>query len=128
MSNINTPSALANAITATYLIDIAIAVAFFLVMLLVSSLINYDYGKTDNSGRKRRLFFFIFGAMTLFVSLGLNWALFFRNIGAAVFANKYMMHLASAAFLATIAYFIVSFITVKLAKRGKLATIFPKKD
>lgn len=128
MSIIKTAPELANAITATYLIDIAVAVAFFLVMLVVSSLINYDYGKTDNSGRKRRLFFFVLGAMTLFVSLGLNWALFFRNIGIAAFANKYMSHLASAAFLATIAYFIVSFITVKLAKRGKLATIFPKKD
>ena len=116
MSIIKTAPELANAITATYLIDIAVAVAFFLVMLVVSSLINYDYGKTDNSGRKRRLFFFVLGAMTLFVSLGLNWALFFRNIGIAAFANK------------SIAYFIVSFITVKLAKRGKLATIFPKKD
>ena len=128
MSLIKTAPELANAISATYLIDLAVAVVFFLAMIVTAFIINYDYGKVDNSCKTSRAYFFVYGALTLLVSLALNWALFFRNIRIAAFSNKYLMHLALAAFAATAVYYLISFITVKLSKNRKLSSIFPKKD
>lgn len=47
MSLIKTAPELANAISATYLIDLAVAVVFFLAMIVTAFIINYDYGKVD---------------------------------------------------------------------------------
>ncbi|MBO5075388.1 MAG: hypothetical protein J6C35_08785 [Bacteroidales bacterium] len=129
MNQIKTAPALEQAIMNTYLYDVIFAIVLVLVMLLVVNLIQWQGGKTDNSGKTRRLWFFIFCALALVGSLVFDYLAFFRNIAVPAFTGKYMTAMAVASVLSSVVYFLVGFAIVKISRIGtKVQSIFPKKD
>lgn len=126
---IKTMADLKNAITATYLFDLMIAVAMVLVMVLVANLIAYEPGRVDNSGKKRRVAFFLIAVLTLVACLGLDYWLYLSKIAVAAYVTKYLTTMAIASVVAVLAYFLIGFVLVKISRKGsKLESIFPKKD
>lgn len=129
MKVIKTAPALEQAIMNTYLYDLILAVALVLVMLLVANLIKWQGGKKDNSGLVRRLWFFIFCAMTLLGSLVFDFFVFYNKIAVPAFAGKYLTAMAIASILSSVVYFLLGFAIVKMSRIGtKIQSIFPKKD
>lgn len=125
---IKTAPALSSAITTTYLADIALAIVCVAIMLLIINLINWQPGKNDKSGQKRRVWFFIMCFVSFVGAIFLNWFMFKINIAVPAFVTKYMTHLFLGAFVSAAVYFIVGFLLVKLSRVGtKLESIFPKK-
>lgn len=126
---IKTAPELSGAIASTYLYDIIIAVFFVIVMIIVANLIPWQRGKADNSGKTRRMWFFIIMVLVLAGSLAFDYFAFFRQIKVPTFAAKYTLNMAVASIVATVVYFGVGFLIVKMARIGtKLQSIFPKKD
>lgn len=125
---IKTAPDLANAILSTYLFDVALAVVFLALMILVANMIKWQSGKNDKSGTVRRVWFFVFCFMSFIVAFVLNWLMFSQRITVDAFANKYMTHMILGAFVAAVVYFLAGFAIVKMARVGtKLESIFPKK-
>lgn len=125
---IKTAPDLANAILSTYLFDVALAVVFLALMILVANMIKWQSGKNDKSGTVRRVWFFVFCFLSFIVAFVLNWLMFSQRITVDAFANKYMTHMILGAFVAAVVYFLTGFAIVKMARVGtKLESIFPKK-
>lgn len=128
-SPIKTAPALQQAITSTYILDAVFAVAIVFVMILAANLVQWQGGKNDHSGSKRRTWFFILLAFTLIGSILFDFFAFFRQIGVPAFAGKYLAQMCVASVVATVVYFGIGFAVIKIAPRGsKLNSIFPKKD
>ncbi len=120
---------LSRAITSTYLYDIVIAVFFVLVMVVVANLIKWQPGKNERSGATRRVWFFVIMALVLAACLVFDYFAWFKQIAVPAFAAKYTLAMVIASLVATIVYFGLGFLLVKLARIGtKLQSIFPKKD
>lgn len=126
---IKTAPELSQAITSTYLYDIVIAIIFVLIMVVVANIIKWQPGKNEKSGITRRICFFILMATTLIACLIFDYFAWFRHISVPVFASKYTLSMVIASFVATIIYFGIGFLLIKIARIGtKLQSIFPKKD
>lgn len=127
-SVIKTAPALSSAITTTYLVDIAFAIVCVAIMLLIANLINWQPGKNDKSGQKRRVWFFVMCFVSFVGALVLNWFMFKVRITVPAFVTTYMTHLILGAFVSAVVYFIAGFLIIKLSRVGtKLESIFPKK-
>ena len=119
---------LRSAMTASYLADAILALIFVLLLIIVANAIMYDRGRVDNSWKRRRIAFFAIGFATLLCSVALNYFLYFSKIIVPAFRTKYLTTLLLAAFVATLIYFVVSFVIIKISpKDSKLASIFPPK-
>ena len=122
---IKTAAELSQAITSTYLTDIIIGVVFFIIIIIVANAISWQPGRYDPSPRKRRLWFWILGAVTLLVGLGVNYFMWMRHIEKARLASDYTMHMILGAVAAVAVYGIATFIVCKLQKKDtKLASMF----
>ena len=116
------------AMTATYMVDLIIAAFFIVVLLIVAGIIPYERGSVDRSGRKRRTAYFVLGGFVLFGSIATSYFLYLSKIIVPAYATKYVTTMAVAAFIATLLYFALSFLFIKIARKGsKLSTIFPPK-
>lgn len=117
------------ATTATYLFDLIIAVFMVLVLVLVANLIAYEPGRVDNSGKKRRVAFFLIAVLTLAACIGLDYVLYLSKISVAAYVTKYLTTMAIASVVGTLVYCLLGFVLVKISKKGsKLESIFPKKN
>ncbi len=120
---------LSRAIASTYLYDIVIAFFFVLIMVIVANIIKWKPGKNEKSGTIRRVWFFILMAITLLVCLAFDYFAWFNQIAVPAFAAKYTLAMIIASLVATVFYFGLGFLLVKMARIGtKLQSIFPKKD
>ncbi|MFI3296774.1 MAG: hypothetical protein R3Y59_03985 [bacterium] len=126
--SIKTQPQLQEAILSTYLYDAIIAVVFILLLVLIISLIPWQGGKVDNSGKKRRMWFYILLVATLFTTAIFNYFGFMSNIMVGAFKSDYMLTLILGSLMASAIYFIVLFAIIKTRKnKTKLSSIFPKK-
>lgn len=122
---ITTAAQLHQAETATYMADIAIGAAFIVIILIVANIIAWQPGAHDGSPAKRRLWFWILFAATLFVNLGVNYYTWMRHISKAQFVSEYTIHMIAAAVVGALIYFIVTFGICKMQKKDtKMASIF----
>lgn len=122
---ITTAAQLHQSVTATYLADAVISVAFIVIILIVANIIPWQPGGNDPSPAKRRLWFWILGIATLFTSLVVNYYAWMRHITKAQFVSEYTIHMIAAAVVAALIYFIVTFGICKMQKKDtKLASIF----
>lgn len=122
---ITTAAQLHQAETATYLTDAVIGVAFIVILLIVANIIAWQPGAYDGSPAKRRLWFWIFGVLTLFTSLSINYYAWMRHIAKAQFVSEYTIHMIAAAVVAALIYFVITFGICKMQKKDtKLASIF----
>lgn len=122
---ITTAAQLHQAETATYMADVAIGVAFIVVILIVANIIAWQPGAHDGSPAKRRLWFWILGAATLFANLALNYWTWMRHITKAQFVSEYTIHMIASAAIGALIYFVVTFGICKMQKKDtKLASIF----
>lgn len=125
---IKTPVDLKAATTATYLFDLILVVAMLVILILVANMIPHEPGSVDNSGKKRRLAFFVIAILTLAACLGLDYALYLSKIKVPAYVNRYMTTMAVASVAATVLYIIAGFAIIKLSpKDSKPASIFPRK-
>ena len=129
MNLIKTLPALKQAILNTYLYDAVFAIVMVLIMLLVASLIKFQSGRNDRSGSKRKTAFFVILSLNLVGTLLFNYFVFMKKVAVPAFMGKYMTNMVVAAIVATVLYFLVGFVIVKIAPIGsKLNSIFPKKE
>ncbi len=123
---IKTLPQLQEAILSTYLFDAILAVAFIILLVIVANLIPWSGGKQDTSGVKRRLWFWILAAGTLFACLAFNFLAFFQNIAVATFKMDYVLHLALGSAAALACYIVVLIVVIKLQnKKTKIGSIDP---
>lgn len=127
--SISTVQELKAATTATYLADIVVALVCFILLIIVANAILFERGRVDNSWKTRRIWFYIIGFLALVGNIVLNYFLYYEKITVAAFRTKYTSTMIIAAFVAAIAYFILSFIVIRFIspKDSKLASIFPRK-
>ena len=125
-SDANTTAAqLHQAETATYMTDAVIGIAFIIIILIVANSIKWQPGGNDPSPAKRRLWFYILGVASLFVSLGVNYFMWMRHISKAQFVSECAIHMIAAAAIGTLLYGLVTFVICKTRKKDtKLASIF----
>lgn len=122
---ITTAAQLHQAETATYMTDAVIGIAFIIIILIVANSIKWQPGGNDPSPAKRRLWFYILGVASLFVSLGVNYFMWMRHISKAQFVSEYTIHMIAAAAIGTLLYGLVTFVICKTRKKDtKLASIF----
>lgn len=121
---------LSQAISSTYLFDIAIAIVLICIMLIVVNLISWKgVNSKDVSGAQRRVWFFVFMVVTLVGSLAFNYFAWMKHIAVPAFVSKYTVAMIVASFAAMAVYFGVAFLVVKIARIGsKTQSIFPKRD
>lgn len=128
-STIKTIAQLQEAITSTYIYGVVLSILFVLLLIIVANMIQWQPGKFDKSGGKRRSAFFVLLALSLITPLAVNYFLFYSNISVAQFRSSYMMHMGIAAIATAVLYFVISFVLIKMQKRdSKLASIFPKQN
>lgn len=124
-NSITTAAQLHQAETATYMADAIIGVLFIFLILIVIQMIPWQPGSNDPSPRKRRLWFWILGAVTLVVNLGVNYYNWMRHITKAQFVSEYTIHMIIAAIVGVIIYLVITFAICKLQKaENKLASVF----
>lgn len=126
---IKTAPELSQAITSTYLYDVVIAIIMVLFMVLIANLVQWQPGKNETSGSTRRVWFFVLMVVTLLSCLAFDFFAWFNYISVPAFASKYTLAMIIASIVATVFYFGLGFLLVKIARIGtKLQSIFPKKD
>jgi len=128
-SRIKTIHDLNNAITSTYIYGVFEVIVFVLIMLLIASQISFSYaGKTDNSWKKRTVWFYIILVITVIASFVTNYFVFYRRISNPQYQNTYLMHMAIAAAVALTLYFVIGFVIIKIRSNkpySKVGTIKP---
>lgn len=125
--SINTMAQVNDAITATYLTDAVIGVAFIVLIIIIANLIAWQPGANDNSPAKRRTWFWILGVCTLFISLGVNVFVWMSEINPAKhnLLSKYTTHMIIAAIVSLVIYGLITWIICKMQKKDtKLASMF----
>lgn len=122
---IDTAVKLHQAETATYMADAVIGIVFIILILIVANLIAWKPGAYDSSPAKRRLWFWILGAATLVVNLGVNYWAWLRHISKPQFVSEYTIHMIVAAVVGVVIYLAITFGICKMQKKDtKLASIF----
>ena len=95
---IKTISQLKDAEVNAYIYSVIIAVVFILLLIIVANMISWKPGAKDNSGETRRTFFWLFLALSLIVSVVVNFFVFYQEIAVAHFKSEFMMHMGIAGF------------------------------
>ncbi len=125
---IKTQPQLQEAILSTYLYDAIIAIVFILILIMIANAISWRGGKSDNSGKTRRGWFFAIMIATLFTTAIFNYLGFMSNISVEAFKMDYTLTLVLGSIMSTAIYFVVLFGIIKTRKtKTKLASIFPPK-
>ena len=123
--SITTAAQLHQAETATYMTDAIVGIAFIIIALIVINMIAWQPGAHDSSPAKRRLWFWILAAASLFVSLGINYFTWMQHISKPQFVSEYTTHMILAAVVGTVVYIAVTFGICKMQKKDtKLASVF----
>ena len=124
---ITTAAQLHQAETATYLTDAVIGIAFIVLFLIVANLIPKESGSYDSSPAKRRKCFYLFGILSLFVSLGVNYYMWMRHITKVQFVNEYTIHMIVSAFICLVIFGVVSYLICRTRNpHTKLWDVFNK--
>lgn len=126
---IKTPADLTAATVSTYVYAAIVAVVCVLLMIVIANAIPSETGARDNSGKTRRLWFFLIMVLALIAPLAIDYFIYLKPTRALNFINKYMMQMCISAVVSAALYFIIGFVICKMqSTKNKLASIFPKKD
>ena len=126
---IKTPADLTAATVSSYVYAAIIAVVCVLLMIVIANAIPSETGARDNSGKARRIWFFLIMVIALIVPFIVDYFIYLRPTTAMNFINKYMMQMCISAVFSAVLYFVIGFAISKMqSTKNKLASIFPKKD
>lgn len=126
---IKTPADLTAATVSSYVYAAIIAVVCVLLMIVIANAIPSETGARDNSGKTRRIWFFLIMVIALIVPFIVDYFIYLRPTTAMNFINKYMMQMCISAVFSAVLYFVIGFAISKMqSTKNKLASIFPKKD
>ena len=101
-----------------YMVAIIVFVAMFLLAVIVSQMISF---KPDVAARK--VWFWVFGALTLVASFGIDFLVNVNSITVPTLYSKFLIHSCIAAFSAFALYILLG-IVISKSTRGKLASWF----
>ena len=126
---IKTPADLTAATVSSYVYAAIIAVVCVLLMIVIANAIPSETGARDNSGKTRRIWFFLIMVIALIAPFIVDYFIYLRPTTAMNFINKYMMQMCISAVFSAVLYFVIGFAISKMqSTKNKLASIFPKKD
>ena len=119
---IKTMPQLKEAILSTYLYDLVIAIIFIVLLVVVASLIPWQGGKSDSSGRTRRVWYIVLGILNLVGTILFNFFAFCKKIGVPNFRSDYMLHMVLGAILFTVLYYGLLWLIIKIQKNSGKVT------
>lgn len=126
---IKTPADLTAATVSSYVYAAIIAVVCVLLMIVIANAIPSETGARDNSGKTRRIWFFLIMVIALIAPFIVDYFIYLKPTTAMNFINKYMMQMCISAVFSAVLYFVIGFAISKMqSTKNKLASIFPKKD
>ena len=126
---IKTPADLTAATVSSYVYAAIIAVVCVLLMIVIANAIPSETGARDNSGKTRRIWFFLIMVIALIAPFIVDYFIYLKPTTAINFINKYMMQMCISAVFSAVLYFVIGFAISKMqSTKNKLASIFPKKD
>ena len=126
---IKTPADLTAATVSSYVYAAIIAVVCVLLMIVIANAIPSETGARDNSGKTRRIWFFLIMVVALIAPFIVDYFIYLKPTTAMNFINKYMMQMCISAVFSAVLYFVIGFAISKMqSTKNKLASIFPKKD
>lgn len=104
-----------------YMVAIIVFVAMFLLAVIVSQMISFKPDRSDVAARK--VWFWVFGALTLVASFGIDFLVNVNSITVPTLYSKFLIHSCIAAFSAFALYILLG-IVISNSTRGKLASWF----
>lgn len=81
-----------------YMVAIIVFVAMFLLAVIVSQMISFKPDRSDVAARK--VWFWVFGALTLVASFGIDFLVNVNSITVPTLYSKFLIHSCIAAFSA----------------------------
>ncbi len=109
----------------TYVLALATVFIFLGLSLLVAQSIAYEGGKNPQDASKRRMWFFVLGAIAFLLFFMYNYFYVKSTILNAALQAKFTDTNLMATLVVVISYFLLGFVLSKVLKNAKFGTIFP---
>ncbi len=103
-----------------YIIGIIVFIVMLLVAAIVANAIAYEPGTNPSDPRKRKMWFWIFAALTPVLTFFLSYFIVYSGIRMQNVQEKYMTAMCIATALSFVLYVLFGFILSKIFGHGKL--------
>jgi len=114
-------------ITQTYILAVVAAIAFILLAVLSANLIKFQGGSNPKDPGKRRLWFWLLGALSPIAFLLYNLLVVVPELCKGPAASKFSMHPYIGTAILLVLYIIIGLVLSKTMKRAKVGNWFPSK-
>lgn len=107
-------------VVSAYIIGIVVFIVMLLIAAIVANAIAYEPGTNPSDPRKRRTWFWIFGALTPVFTFFLAYFIVYSGIKMQNVQNKYMTAMCISTALSFVLYVASGFALSKIFGHGKL--------
>jgi amino acid transporter len=107
-----------------YIMAMAISIAFLLISVVVANLIKYEGGSNPKDKQKRRIWFWIIGALAVITTLLIGFLVILPNISVPTMQNKFTNALFIGTGIGAVLYILLGLIISKIFKNGKVGNWF----
>jgi len=123
MNEISTIQQLNELMTTTYILSVVCAIIFIALAIAVSSMIPWQGGSQDRSFLKRRIWFIVLGCIVFVGFFCYNYFIVIPRIPNVAFKSNFMKCNGVSVGIIVGAYFIFSFIIMKVFPKSKFGSI-----
>lgn len=111
-------------VVSAYVIGIVVFIVMLLLAAIVANAIAYQPGTNPSDPRKRKIWFWIFGALTPVLTFALAYFIVYTGIKMQNVQEKYMTAMCISTALSFVLYVISGFTLSKVFNHGKLSSWF----
>jgi len=111
-------------VVSAYIIGLVVFAVIMLVSILVANAIPYELGANPKDKSKRKMWFWVFCALTPVAVFALNYFMGYQGIKVPSKAAAYMTAMSISTSVATVLYIVCGFVLAKIFKNGKLSSWF----
>lgn len=107
-----------------YIMAAAISIGFLLISALIANLIKYEGGSNPKDKKKRKIWFWVMGVLSLIVTLVVGFFIILPGISVPTLQTKFTNALLIGTGAGFVLYIILGLIISKIFKHGKVGNWF----
>lgn len=107
-----------------YVIAAVVLLVMICLAALSATLIKYQRGANPKDKQKRKIFFWLFGALCPVIVFIAGYFTVYSNISIPTLKNSFLTHLSIGAIISLVVYIILGVILSKMFRNGKIGHWF----
>lgn len=111
-------------VMSAYVIGVVVFIVMLLIAAIVANAIAYQPGTNPTDPGKRKMWFWILGALTPVFTFVLSYFIVYTGIKMATVQDKYMTAMCISTAVSFVLYVVSGFMLSKIFKHGKLSSWF----